>query len=199
MVFVVVEEDHVERLSKLDGIKREYGLDEAIVKAVQARIPVDLLAMERWAREHGLFIGLSGKNQILGGKARLTTKGLRTDFEPAKLVARSLLDKPEAFRGGTLTVLVLDDPFVNEVTGEGAFLLKDTAPRTCKLDSWVGIIPEARRINVAEEEHGLTVAWLAWAAPVHRPLRGEGCALLRNVQEAKSCSDWNRASLYLPG
>lgn len=35
---------------------------------------------------------------------RLTREGLTTDFSPEKLVARSLLDKPEAFRGGTLRV-----------------------------------------------------------------------------------------------
>ena len=99
--------------------------------AIQARIPVDHLSIERWARARKLWIGLSGKNQVLGGKVRLTTKGLRTDFEPNKLVARSLLDKPDAFRGGTLRVLVTDDPFVNRVTGDGAFLVKATANRDC--------------------------------------------------------------------
>ena len=91
--FVVVEQTMVERVNRLDGLKREYALDEALVKATQARIPVDLKAMERWVRDRGAWIGLSGKNQILGGKARITRDGLRTDFEPEKLVARSLLDK----------------------------------------------------------------------------------------------------------
>ena len=130
--FVVVDEDHIERLAHLSGQKRDNALDEAVVKAIQAKRPVDLLAMERWARSNGLFIGLSGKNQVLGGKVRLTTEGLTTDFAPEKLVARSLLDKPEAFRGGILRLLVCDDPFVNGVTGDGAFLLKANADRDCE-------------------------------------------------------------------
>ena len=89
------------------------------MKAIQARLPIDLLAMEKWAKDHGWFVGLSGKNQVLGGKVRLTKEGLRTDFEPEKLVARSLLDKPEAFRGEAIYLLVCDDPFVNQVCGDG--------------------------------------------------------------------------------
>ena len=127
--FVVIESHHVEKLAHLEGRKRDYALDEALVKAIQARRPVDLLAMERWVKDHGWHVGLSGKNQVLGGKIRLTHEGLRTDFEPEKLVARSLLDKPEAFRGEAIYLLVCDDPFVNSVTGDGAFLLKASAPR----------------------------------------------------------------------
>lgn len=100
--FVVVEPEAVQRLASQDARHRERALDHAVVSAVRARIPVDLQAMERWARDHGLFIGLSGKNQVLGGKARLTTEGIVSNFEPEKLVARSLLHKPDAFRGGTL-------------------------------------------------------------------------------------------------
>ncbi len=129
--FVIVEADDVEQLQSLKGRRNDYALDQAVVRAIQARTPVDHFAIERWARARGLWIGLSGKNQILGGKARLTTEGLLTDFEPNKLVARSLLDKPEAFRGGTLRVLVTDDPFVNQVTGDGAFLVRASAAREC--------------------------------------------------------------------
>ncbi len=132
--FVVVEPEAVQRLASQDARHRERALDEAVVGAIRARLPVDLQAMERWAKDHGLFVGLSGKNQILGGKARLTTEGLLSNFEPEKLVARSLLDKPEAFRGGTLRLLVVDDPFVNAVTGDGALLLRATAPRACQRD-----------------------------------------------------------------
>jgi len=127
--FVVIEPHHIEKLELLEGRKRDYALDAAIVAAIQARKPVDLLAMERWAKDHGVYIGLSGKNQVLGGKCRLTKEKLRTDFPPEKLVARSLLDKPEAFRGEALYLLVCDDPFVNGVTGDGAFLVKASAPR----------------------------------------------------------------------
>ena len=129
--FVVVEQGDVERLQSLKDRRYQYALDASVVRAIQARIPVDHFSIERWARARGLWIGLSGKNQVLGGKVRLTKEGLRTDFEPDKLVARSLLDKPEAFQGGTLRVLVTDDPFVNEVTGDGAFLVKATAERGC--------------------------------------------------------------------
>lgn len=129
--FVVVEPSDVERLESLEGTKRDLALDDTVVRAIQARIPVDHLAIERWARDRDLYVGLSGKSPIAGGKARLTREGLVTDFEPNKLVARSLLDKPEAFRGGILRVLVCDDPFVNAVTGDGAFLVKVTAARDC--------------------------------------------------------------------
>jgi hypothetical protein len=129
--FVVVEPHVVNRVNGLEGIKRDYALDEAVVTAIHARLPVDLKAIERWARDRDSWIGLSGKNQLLGGKARITRTGLRTDFEPEKLVARSLLEKPEAFTGPTLRVLVVDDPFVDEVTGDGAFLVKASAPRAC--------------------------------------------------------------------
>lgn len=127
--FVVVETDMVMRLDALRGVKRDYALDEAIVRAIQARRPVDLQAMEAWTRGQGLWVGLSGKNQLLGGKARLAHAGIRTDFPPEKLVARSLLDKPDAFRGEHLWMLVVDDPFLDEVTGDGAFLVASTAPR----------------------------------------------------------------------
>ncbi len=78
--FVVIGPQQVERLSRLEGKRREYALDEAIVKAVQARLPVDLLAMERWVKDHGWYIGLSGKNQVLKGKIRLT--GLHVPVQP---------------------------------------------------------------------------------------------------------------------
>ncbi len=110
---------------------RRAALDEAVVRAIQARHPVDLLSVERWVRGHGQWIGLTGKNQVLGGKVRLATEGILSDFQPEKLLARSLLDKPEAFRGETLRLLVVDDPFVDAVTGDGAFLLRASAPRDC--------------------------------------------------------------------
>ena len=48
--FVIVEKDKAERLAGLEGKAREVALDSVIVSAVQARIPVDLQAMERWVR-----------------------------------------------------------------------------------------------------------------------------------------------------
>jgi len=79
---------------------RRAALDEAVVRATQARHPVDLRSVEWWARGHGQWIGLTGKNQAIGGKVRLATEGILSDFQPEKLLARSLLDKPDAFRGG---------------------------------------------------------------------------------------------------
>lgn len=61
---------------------------------------MDLRSVEWWARGHGQWIGLTGKNQAIGGKVRLATEGILSDFQPEKLLARSLLDKPDAFRGG---------------------------------------------------------------------------------------------------
>ncbi len=64
-----------------------------------------------------------GPDELFGGKEQVIEgifdrlQALETDFAPEKLVARSLLDKPEAFRGGHLMLLVCDDPFVNAVTG----------------------------------------------------------------------------------
>lgn len=130
--FVAVEAADLKRLEGPEGPSRQNALDDAIVRAVKARVPVDLLAIERWVRDRGLWIGLSGKNQVLGGKVRLATEGILSDFEPEKLLARSLLDKPEAFRGGTLRLLVVDDPFVDAVTGDGAFLVRACAPRDCE-------------------------------------------------------------------
>ena len=129
--FVVVEPTAAKDLVGLSGPARGIAMDEAVVRAIQARHPVDLLALERWVRGHGLFIGLTGKQQALGGKVRLATEGILSDFEPEKLLARSLLDKPQAFRGGTLRLLVVDDPFVDAVTGDGALLLRASAPREC--------------------------------------------------------------------
>lgn len=130
--FVVVETERVDQLAGLGGSARDRALDQIVVYAIQARLPVDLQAMERWVREQGQWIGLSGKNQVLGGKARLATEGIVSDFEPEKLLARSLLDKPEAFRGPTLRILVVDDPFVDAVTGDGAFLVRAGAYRQCE-------------------------------------------------------------------
>lgn len=130
--FVSVEEAALHRLQGLCGQAKTSALDDLVVRAVQARRPVDLAAIERWVRERGLWIGLSGKNQVLGGKVRLATEGIVSDFEPEKLLARSLLDKPEAFRGPTLRLLVVDDPFVDGVTGDGAFLLRASAARDCE-------------------------------------------------------------------
>lgn len=130
--FVAVEASAANRLVGLDGPARQSMLDEVVVRAVQARLPVDLQAIERWVRDHGLWIGLTGKNQVLGGKVRLATEGIVSDFEPEKLLARSLLDKPEAFQGEALYILVVDDPFVDAVTGDGAFLLRASAPRDCQ-------------------------------------------------------------------
>jgi len=130
--FVAVEAASANRLLGLEGPGREAMLDDVMVRAVQARAPVDLQAIERWTRDRGLFIGLTGKNQVLGGKVRLATEGIVSDFEPEKLLARSLLDKPDAFRGEAIRLLVVDDPFVDAVTGDGAFLLRATAPRACE-------------------------------------------------------------------
>ncbi len=130
--FVVVEPTAASRLVGLDGPARQSALDDVVVRAVQARHPVDLQAVERWVRNHGLWIGLGGKNQALGGRVRLATAGITSDFEPEKLLARSLLDKPEAFRGGMLKILVVDDPYVDAVTGDGAFLLRASAARGCE-------------------------------------------------------------------
>lgn len=130
--FVVVEPASAQNLVGLVGPARGIAMDEAVVRAIQARHPVDLLAIERWVRGHGQWIGLTGKQQVLGGKVRLASAGILSDFEPEKLLARSLLDKPEAFRGGTLKLLVVDDPFVDAVTGDGAFLLRASASRDCE-------------------------------------------------------------------
>lgn len=130
--FVAVEATSANRLLGLEGPGREAMLDDVVVRAVQARAPIDLQAIERWTRDRGLYIGLTGKNQVLGGKVRLATEGIVSDFEPEKLLARSLLDKPDAFRGEAIRLLVVDDPFVDAVTGDGAFLLRATAPRACE-------------------------------------------------------------------
>src|SRR5690242_18781591 len=74
--FVLVEEAAASRLVGLVGSTRRAALDEAVVRAVQARRPVDLLSVERWVRGHGQWIGLTGKNQVLGGKVRLATEGI---------------------------------------------------------------------------------------------------------------------------
>ena len=66
--------------------------------AVYVAVRLIGLLIERWVRDRGLWIGLSGKNQVLGGKVRLATHGILSDFEPEKLPARSLPDKPEAFK-----------------------------------------------------------------------------------------------------
>jgi hypothetical protein len=130
--FVAVEASAASRLVGLDGPARQSMLDDVVVRAVQARLPVDLQAIERWVREHGLWIGLTGKNQVLGGKVRLANEGIVSNFEPEKLLARSLLEKPEAFQGKAIRLLVVDDPFVDAVTGDGAFLLRASAPRDCE-------------------------------------------------------------------
>lgn len=100
--FVAVEASAANRLVGLEGPARQAMLDEVVVRAIQARLPIDLQTIERWVRDRGLFIGLTGKNQVLGGKVRLATEGIVSDFEPEKLLARSLLDKPEAFQGAAL-------------------------------------------------------------------------------------------------
>jgi hypothetical protein len=38
-----------------------------------------------------------GENQVLGGKVRIASEGIVSDFEPEKLLARSLLDKLGTF------------------------------------------------------------------------------------------------------
>ncbi len=130
--FVVVEPTAAKRLVGLDGPARLSAVDDVVVRSVQARLPVDLQAVERWVRDRGLWIGLGGKNQALGGRVRLATEGITSNFPPAKLLARSLLDKPEAFRGGMLKILVVNDPFVDAVTGDGALLLRASAARDCE-------------------------------------------------------------------
>jgi len=137
--FIVVEPTVAKRLDGLEGPARQPALEEVVVRSLQARLPVDLQAIERWVRDRGLWIGLGGKNQALGGRVRIAKEGIVSDFPPEKLLARSLLDKPEAFRGGMLKILVVDDPFLDAVTGDGAFLLRASAARDCErtVTQWV--------------------------------------------------------------
>ena len=48
--FVLVEEAAANRLVGLVGSARQVALDEAVVRLLQVRHPVDLLSVERWAR-----------------------------------------------------------------------------------------------------------------------------------------------------
>lgn len=81
--FVVVEPTAASRLVGLDGPAWQSSLDDVVVRAVQARLPVDLQAVERWVRDHGLWIGLGGKNQALGGRVRLAVTMRYAHFAPA--------------------------------------------------------------------------------------------------------------------